>query len=250
MALNFMIHCGGAEVGRDQLHHATPPEATATYMPIAHTDFADLISDTIEAHDFRLGETAHALGRKGDHYFGMAELLYSGQEEDFALIAGWRSSYDKSLSAGLVIGSQVFVCDNLCFSGDVKIGRKHTTNLWDDLPEMIWDAVSEIIPARDAQVRRFNAYKEDRIGEKQMNSLVVDLYRNGVIPARMLGPVIEEFYNPSHPEFLENDRTLWTLFNGVTEVIKGSSLWELPQRTQKLHALFDNEINFDGYQYG
>jgi len=45
---------------------------------------------------------------------------------DFALVVGLRNSHDKSFPAGLVIGASVLVCDNLSFSGEVRLARKHT----------------------------------------------------------------------------------------------------------------------------
>lgn len=248
MALNFMVHCGGAHVPKESLGEYKTPEATRSYQPIQHLDYANMVMDTIEAFDFRIGEEAHAVGREGNHYFGMAELRYATSEEDFALVTGWRSSYDKTLSAGFVVGSQVFVCDNLCFSGDIQLGRKHTTNLMRDLPEMLNNAVAQIVPMRDHQIRRINAYKEAKVNDGQVDTLVRKAYQDGVIPARMIGPVIDQFYKPEHEEFVADGRTLWTAFNGFTEKLKGSSLWGLPERTTKLHKLCDNVINLDAVE--
>ena len=245
MALNFMIHCGGAHVERGQLVNYEAPAPTQSYKPIQHLDYANMVMDTIEGFDFRIGEEGHAVGRSGNHYFGMAELRYADSEDDFALVTGWRSSYDKTLSAGFVVGSQVFVCDNLCFSGDINIGRKHTTNILADLPSLLWNAVAQIVPMRDRQLRRINAYKEEKVSDSNLNDLVVEAYREGVIPARQVGPVIDQFYAPKHEEFVENGRTLWTAFNGFTEILKGSSIWNLPERTSALHTLCDKSIKLD-----
>jgi hypothetical protein len=45
--------------------------------------------------------------------------------------------------------------------------------------------------------------------------------------------------NPRHHEF--QSRTLWTLFNSFTEVLKGN-LNELPTRTEALHGLLDSYV--------
>jgi hypothetical protein len=44
---------------------------------------------------------------------------------------------------------------------------------------------------------------------------------------------------PRHDEF--QARTLWTLFNSFTEVLKGN-LNELPRRTEALHGLLDSYV--------
>jgi len=60
-----------------------------------------------------------------------------GQEtSDYAWIVGLRNSHDKTYPAGLVAGSKVFVCDNLCFSGEVRLSRKHTRHAVRDLKHL------------------------------------------------------------------------------------------------------------------
>jgi hypothetical protein len=48
--------------------------------------------------------------------------------------------------------------------------------------------------------------------------------------------ILKEWRVPRDEEF--KDRTLWTLFNSFTEVLKGN-LNELPKRTEALHGLLD-----------
>jgi hypothetical protein len=246
MKLNLMTHAGAEKLERGQLLQFKAPESTRSFHPIPHAEFANIVQDALEAQDFRFGDEAHAVGRQGNHYFGMAELRYSDSQADYALVAGWRSSYDKTLSAGFTVGSQVFVCDNLAFNGENTIGRKHTTNIMRDFPVMMTEAVAGVIGTRDRQIARFNAYKEYRVSDREADQIVIDLYRNEVIPARMIGPVIDEFDRPSHAEFLdEGRRTIWTLFNGVTEVLKESSIWSLPKRTTVLHNVCDSFIGLE-----
>ena len=58
--------------------------------------------------------------------FGLLEVANCQQTEDYAYVLGLRNSHDKRFPAGLAVGASVFVCDNLSFSGEIKIGRKHT----------------------------------------------------------------------------------------------------------------------------
>ena len=39
--------------------------------------------------------------------------------------------------AGLAVGAAVFVCDNLSFSGEVRLARKHTAHFERDLPQLV-----------------------------------------------------------------------------------------------------------------
>ncbi len=248
MALNFMIHAGGAQVEREAIAKVAVPEITKTYCPIPHEDFANLIQDNLESAGFKYGEEAHALAKDGGRYFGMAELRNGNNPDDFALVAGWRSSYDKSFPASFVVGSQVFVCDNLAFSGEIKIGRRHTSNIMKELPFLIWEAVQKTKSMQAAQVERFEHYKEQKLTDQQANDLIIQLFREGVMASCHLGKVVNEYYEPSHEEFLENGRSAWTLFNAATEALKGSNLFVLPQRTQKMHNVIDAASEFKGLE--
>src|SRR5262249_51585397 len=79
-------------------------------------------------------QEGHGLWRDGQRYFGLMEVRNGSNADDFGLVVGLRNSHDKSFPAALALGSRVFVCDNLAFSGEVKLSRKHTTYIWRDLP--------------------------------------------------------------------------------------------------------------------
>src|SRR5205807_1578946 len=69
---------------------------------------------------------AHALAREGQRYFGLLQIVNGTFHDDYSLIMGIRNSHDKAFPAALCLGSGVFVCDNLAFSGEIKLARKHT----------------------------------------------------------------------------------------------------------------------------
>lgn len=52
-------------------------------------------------------------------------------------MVGLRNSHDKRFLVGISFGSRVFVCDNLAFTGDHVVKRKHTANLKRDLPGLV-----------------------------------------------------------------------------------------------------------------
>ena len=48
---------------------------------------------------------------------------------------------------------------------------------------------------------------------------------------------MQEFRNPRHEEF--KGGSLWSLYNGITENLKGGDLTKLPQRTMTVQSVFD-----------
>ena len=247
MALSFFMHCGAAEVQRNEIAEIAVPETTRSYCPIPHADFADLIEDALGEYGFRFGEQAHALNREGAQYFGMAELLgENATNEVFNLVGGWRSAYDKSLSGSFVIGSQVFVCDNLAFSGEVQIARKHTTNILRDLPTLVRGAVQGTKAMAEQQEVRYERYGEARLKDSVANHTIIRMLQLGVISSSKVEKVVNEYYEPSHEEHLDanGNRTNWTLFNAATEALKGVGLGTMPKRTIALHGLMDGATDY------
>ena len=62
-------------------------------------------------------------------------------QDDYGLVIGLRNSHDKSFPASIALGSGVFVCDNLAFSAEVTIARRHTRFIERDLPRVVHTAV-------------------------------------------------------------------------------------------------------------
>jgi hypothetical protein len=63
----------------------------------------------------------------------------------YQYVLGLRNSNNKRFAAGMVIGIAPFVCDNLAFSGEVKLARKHTVHIKRDLPMMIDNKLDRLL---------------------------------------------------------------------------------------------------------
>lgn len=156
---------------------------------------------------------------------------------DFALVVGLRNSHDRTFPAGLVLGASVFVCDNLSFSGEVGLARRHTAHVGRDLPQLVGRAIAGLGDLRRRQEERFARYRQHELTDGAAHDLVVRGLDARVVPVTRLPLVLREWREPRPPEFREG-RTAWRLFNAFTEGLKGN-LDALPRRTQALHGLLD-----------
>jgi hypothetical protein len=236
---NMILHCGAVNAGRDELDLVATPEPTASWTPIPHARLVEevksaLVSQTIEVVDER-----HALSHNGARYFGLLQVANRSKQEDFAYVVGLRNSHDKSYPAGLVVGSRVFVCDNLAFSGEISVARKHTTNILRDLQGLTFRAVGFLAERWMDQERRIEGYKGYGVDDARAHDLIIRALDAGVISTTQVPKVINEWREPRHAEFVY--RNAWSLFNGFTEVLKAVSPFGLPKRTQALHGLFDHQ---------
>ena len=236
--LNLMLHCGAAAAERQQVLDVKTPDATDTWHPIGHKALIGMLSSRLPNYGLEIVQEAHGLYKDGARYFGMFQVKQADQvDDDFGLVFGLRNSHDKTFPAGLCLGSGVFVCDNLAFSAEIVIGRRHTKHIMRDLPNLVSQAVGKLVQARVDQANRLDAYKQTELTDTQAQSLIVDAFRAGAINTTRIPKVVNQWYDPAHPEF--KDRTAWSLFNGFTEVYKESSLVQLPNRTTALHGVLD-----------
>lgn len=244
MKANLTLHCGAAKVERQQVLDVATPANTETWYPLAHGDFITGVEKALEASNMRVVEQAHSLTKGGDRYFGLFQVSNcQSTGDDYSYILGLRNSHDKSFPAGLVVGSQVFVCDNLAFSGEIKIARKHTRFISQDLPKLTSNAVGMLSEKWTLMTDRINLYKTSEISDRDAHDFIVRSLDVGATTLQQVPAIINEWRTPRHPEFAQA-KTAWRLFNAFTEVSKETSLTLLPQRTIRLHGLLDSQVGF------
>jgi len=223
----------------DQLKAVKTPEKTATHTPIPHSLLVSKTRTALDRAGFSITEEEHALARGGQRYFGGFALTGDDiKGEDRRLVFGLRNSSDKSTAASACMGNSMMVCDNMCFSSDVKLARRHTVNILRDLDGMLAKAISRIVTSWHDMGQRIEAYKVAEISHDRASNLIVDLAESKALPERDVYKTVKEFRNQPHEQFRGN--TLWNLYNSVTENLKGGDLSKLPERTMKVQSIFDS----------
>lgn len=235
---NLVLHCGATRISREDLDKMEAPQGTDTWKPISHGRMLGLVEGAVEKMGLHVVEQAHGVTAEGRRYFGLLQLQNGKNPDDYTLIVGVRNSTNKSLSAGLAVGSQVFVCDNLAFSADVVLGRKHTVNIDQDLPGLVLGAVEKLGGLRARQDARIEAYKTTEMTDMQAHDLVIRGFDKEIYTATRIPRILAEWREPRHPEFRAG-RNAWRLFNAVTEIAKDSPFFERPVQTIALHKLMD-----------
>jgi len=234
---NLILHCGAAKVERQQVYDVRIPPRTKSWVPVAHGVILDEVQNVLRGNGLDVVSEAHGLTRDGARYFGLLQVANGHERDDWGLVVGIRNSHDKSFPAALALGASVFVCDNLSFSGEIKLARKHTAYIQRDLPQLVNRAVSMLTNLRETQERRFLTYQRTEVSEAQAHDLIIKSLDAQVVPVTKIPDLLKQWREPNHPEFREN-RTAWRLFNAFTEILKGR-LTELPKRCEALHGLMD-----------
>lgn len=244
MTTNLVLHCGARAIDRTRLATIPCPAATDTWHPIPHIELVNQVERSLAASNMRIVAESFGVTADNARMFGLLQVANCKDMSDYAYVIGLRGAIDKSLSRGLAVGSSVFVCDNLAFSGEIEMHRKQTKNIMEDLPLMVDTAIAQLAARWDHQGKRIAAYKNTGITDDQALRLLYNI-AGDVFPEQRFFDINREFLAPRHPEFPKG--TLWALFNSVTEFLKprtdtskASGLWTMPARTMRLHKACDD----------
>jgi hypothetical protein len=238
--MTLLLHKGAEPATIEQLAMIPLPQETRSYKPVAHHDLANMLSSMASdlLPENELVNTQLGLARDGQKMFGLH--TFKNGHADLGLSIGFRNSYDRSMSIGIVTGSSVFVCDNLMLSGDLKILRKHTSKVVSDIETL---ALSAIFKSRAI----FNQIKQDvsimqqiPMSDDEAYRMLGLVYGRGIITPRQIPVVKKEWLEPSHDAF--EDRNLWSFYNAVTESLKSSPPQSILERHLAIHKQLMNHV--------
>jgi len=218
-----------------------PPPMGPRHHPYSFADFADNTVHAIERAGYSITGEEFAVQKDGMRVFGILKVSNSPDvspavpalassenvpalyKPGWNLVVGVRGSNDQSVSRGLVIGSQVMVCSNLCFSGDLgKWNRKQTTNVESDMPDIIGRAVDQLDRKNDELTVNFDSFNAAQVDRDGGDRILMDILRTGGFSASQFERAVDHW--DKLPADLEehsaNGRTLWWLFNACTHGLK------------------------------
>jgi hypothetical protein len=244
--MSLCLHAGAASIDRAGLAAlplAQPRGARHVIRPFVED--VELVDHFLAGEGYLIADEAFGVKTGTDglpsQFFGALEIrprVLTGEyipaagDKEFALTVGIRGSYDQSLPRGLAVGSRVFVCDNLAFSGEVTVTTKQTLNIADRLPALLRDAVARIPAVAAQQNVRFDAYRNASLKPRAGDAILVECVRRGILNPSNIGQAIKEWDEPRHAEHAAQGYSVWRLFNAVTEAIKPAN----PERAHILPA--------------
>jgi hypothetical protein len=218
-------------------------ERAVSYQPIAHDDVVKRTKGFLDSNGFTIQDEVHSLARDRKHYFGLFSVDHPNRTStDRGCVVGIRNSHDKTFPAGLCAGDAPFVCDNLIFTNTIKLARRHTRNILNDLDFTINRALGKLFGFWHGQDSRIEAYKNLEISNAQANDIIIRACKAGALPKSKIIDVVNQWESSDHPEFW--DRNVNSLYNAFTEIYKGN-LIQLPNRSDALHSVLDGEVDFN-----
>ena len=242
----LMLHVDSENVQRDELKNLPTPPATATWQPVSHEQFDGLVRESLTQAGIQVAQSYYGLSRfteEGHRHrlFAILETQDRILDNQVGLTIGLRNSTDQSMSAGLVYGNHVFVCDNLAFAGEYVIRRRHTARILEDLPALIDRGVGKYFEQVERQRILIERLQDRRLNDREAYHAMVSASARGIIPYSSIKAVRKEWHLPTHEAFAP--RTGWSLYNCFTEAMKRYIPSAAADRTLRLTGFFQRFAN-------
>lgn len=240
---NLVLHRGAKPVSPDELQQYKAPPPEGRWFPLSHGRVLGVVTDTLGEAGYVIEKQQLGVMRDGSRFFGTLDLR-SPVADGVTLAVGIRNSVDKTFPLGFCAGSRVFVCDNLAFRSELLVRRKHTVFGERDFVRRIAEAVGSLPSFLEQEALRIERMRAAELDGDQADALILRGFERGIVGARELPRVLQQWRNPPHEEF--RPRTAWALLNAFTSAVKergGSQPQSYANQTMRLNALLDPERN-------
>jgi hypothetical protein len=264
------MHCGAEAATLDDLREYVPPtreelraklgteNAGNRWKPMLHADLVETILAEATRLSLVVQRTAYGMSKDTHSLYGCIDFKNKNPGADHGYALGFRHDNLQRFKLIGVSAARVFVCDNGAIVGDFVFGHKHTqrTELAPTVKEgmVLW--ANQI--ARLAEV--FDAMKATAIDDRDAEHLMIEgarthyaeeLRTNGKRRVErapcyawsQLGKIDLEWNNPRHEAF--EPRTLWSLYNAITEVGKRWTPRNVERGLKGWPAMVADEFNLE-----
>lgn len=216
------------------------PQFTNTWHPISHGRLINALNGSVKNAGLLVRNREYSLNATGTKMFGVWQLFGSQSlGRDWAI--GIRNSIDKSMTVGLVAGIKVFVCDNLVFSGDVVLLRKHTSGLTDDsLRQLCNNALGQVKHDLGNFENWFEALNNIYLfNPTQSKFLTFEAMKTGALSPGKFNEIYSSFFM-ADGEYYANPQTLSNWHNAITSTYHQNSLFAVANKNEKLTKLVNH----------
>ncbi len=201
---------------RQELALVPAPLSTATHQVIPHVEIVNSLEEQLKFRHIAVVSEEYAVTKDGKNFFGVMTLDQGIDGSSFAL--GVRNSHSKQFRLSIVVGLRVFVCSNLCFSGDFNIVlAKHSKHF--SLRNAISIGIDEAQRGFEPMQRRVEAWQGLQITDDQARLTIFKAFIEDELDApKHLGKEVwKNWQEPAYDEF--RPRTAYSLNNAFTSAI-------------------------------
>ena len=242
--MTLSVSKGVSERVSEQVVRAEPqPAFTESWHPFSHGIVLDAVATACKKFNLTVERKEYSI-RKNSKMFASWEVrsgseVLVAQKREFTLAIGIRNSIDKTHSVGLCAGERITVCDNLMFSGDFVIFRKHTGRL--EIEEIVFyaeEALGALLPKMNEFHDWHEQLKATKITYDQASLLTVAAMKQDLIPSSKF----PQFYDLFYARESRYATTLHGWHGAATEIMRENSLLTIQWKNERLNKFIDYQV--------
>jgi hypothetical protein len=213
------------------------PLSTSSYTPISHKEIIETIKEQLDIKGFKIKTSNYKANNAGTKLIGYYGIEHTDSE--LGLMMAFRNSYDKTMSAGLAIGGQVWICENGMIAGDVSLIRKHTGIANKIINNTIVSSIDKFEKSFESIIKDRNTMKDIEITKKTCSELLGRMYvEEQMITSAQLDIIKDGIYNSVN---FKGD-SAWDFYNNVTESLKISTVNNYLKDHINVHNFITKEL--------
>lgn len=199
---------------------------TRTHYPLPHIDFYYNASRVLREIGIGILTESFGLSPQRDRLFMWLET--DVEVNGLPLCIGGRNSYDKSMSAGLCVGTKIMVCSNkvlASYENGGVVSRKHTSaeNIDELSREFNALILNQTNPSQMEDIAffdRMESLKENPVSTEFIEAAILRMVVSGVIAPTDAPLIWHEYSHPSYKDFHKYACTAYGLLMAATHVFK------------------------------
>jgi len=242
--MTLSVSKGVSERVSEQVVRAEPqPAFTESWHPFSHAIVLDAVAAACKKFNLKVMRKEYSI-RKNSKMFASWEVRSTSgilvrKEKEFDLAIGIRNSIDKTHSVGLCAGERITVCDNLMFSGDFVIFRKHTGRLEiEEIEFYAEEALDALLPKMNHFHKWHEKLKATKLTYDQASLLTVAAMKQDLIPSSKF----PQFYDLFYVRESKYANTLHGWHGAATEIMRENSLLTIQWKNERLNKFIDYQV--------
>ena len=226
---------------RNEVMSIPAPPFTKSWHPFSHADVIRAIHIGAEVNSLDITNERYDLTGGGAHMFASYDVKGTDlvPNPDAGYQIGFRNSIGKLTSVGITCGTDVFVCSNMCFSGQYITFRKHTSGLEiEELYSIAISAINNIKPRLTEMMKWHESLRKHYLPPNQIKNLTYDAMDLGVFaPSKF-----RQFQKSFEEESATHGRNLYAWHGAGTRTLRENSLSMVSNRTPILNSIADEYL--------
>ena len=221
------------------LYNVRIPASTDSYSAVSHQNIIEAVYEQLDRRNLQVVKEKYNVAANGDKVIGYFDLNYNNNSE-MGMRLAFRNSYDKSMSVAFVAGTQVWICENGCISGEIQFLRKHTGSVISELYNKINTTIEQLEDHFLRTERHSIQMKSIELPKIKAAELYGRMFMvEDIISPTQLSIVKKELNEPTHKVFEEE--TLWSAYNHVTFALKETHPLNYINQHVNLHKFVEAE---------